>query len=116
MLIRPGVLNTLVAMDGMEDGNTYERRLQRLRNSFLIIVPAPIVRHLEAKVGKNITFHTLPGKVVLTYADRDLTKKDIKEIDKYEEAINRLMGPDEEESEKPQTRAGPSRLEKLRIK
>jgi len=37
-------------------------------------------------------------------------------MDKYEEALDRMMGSARKDSERPQTRAGPSGLEKLRIK
>jgi len=133
MPARFGVLNASAAMECMEEGKVYERRLQWSHSSFVITVPAPIVRHLEAKAGRNIAFHTLPGKVVLTYTNRELTKKDARDIarfeealdgttdpdgemDKYEKALDRMMGSARKDSERPQTRAGPSGLENLRIK
>jgi len=130
--VRFGALNAPAAMECMGDGKVYERRLQRSHNSFVITVPAQIVRHLEAKAGRSITFHTLPGKAVLTYTSKELTKKDAREIDRFEEALDGMTGPDREtdrytealdrmlgsakKDSKPQTKAGPSRLENLRIK
>jgi len=130
MPARFGVLNAPAAMECMKEGKVYERRLQRSHNSFVITVPAQIVRHLKAKAGRNIAFHTMPGKAVLTYANKELTKKDIRDIDrfdeapdgttdpdvemdKYERALDRMMGSAKAGSGK---HRGASALEKLRIK
>ena len=94
----------------------YERKLQQAHDSYIMTVPRSMVLHLGAKVGKSLTFRPLPDMVVLTLSGKDLTKKDLAEIDKYRKALRVALGREKKEQSESKEESEVSTLEELRLK
>ncbi len=83
----------------------------------IMSVPGPIVHYMGVKPGKNMKFCPINGKVFLMPSDKDLTKKDLTDIDMYERAFDEAMKDDRQESkDKPVMYTKMSAREKFRIK
>ncbi len=125
----------------MDGKKVHERILQKKDNgSYVITVPTRMVDILGVEAGQTIRFYGTNGKVMLKPLGRELTKKDIGEMDKYEAAMESIMEqsrsekktvrhgrrpakktappeePEDSEESEDQEKPEPSRLEKLRIK
>lgn len=69
--------------------DSYDRKVQKKGNSGLFVaVPPPIAHALGIQKGKTVRFWSINGKAVFKPVSSDgLTKKDMADVDKYEEAV-----------------------------
>jgi len=89
----------------------YERRLFRQHDSFVLTIPKIMVeKHLKASEGQSIRFYGKDDRVVMVAGGG---ADDGEGVDKYEKALDRMMGSAKAGSGK---RRGADALEKLRIK
>ena len=95
----------------------HERKAQqRINGTIVVTVPPPMVQHLGIQPGRSLTFHPLPDMIVLTLSGKDLTKKDLAEIDKYRKALRVALGREKEEQSESKEESEVSTLEELRLK
>lgn len=69
--------------------DSYDRKVQKKGNSGLFVaVPPPIAHALGIQKGRTVRFWSINGKAIFKPVSSDgLTKKDVADIDKYEEAV-----------------------------
>ena len=69
--------------------DSYDRKVQKKGTSgFFVAVPSPIAHALGIEKGSTVRFWSVNGKAVFKPVAPDgLTKKDMIDIDKYEEAV-----------------------------
>ena len=67
----------------------YDRKVQKKGASgFFVAIPSPIVHALGIEKGRTVRFWAVNGKAVFKPVSADgLTKKDVADVDKYEEAV-----------------------------
>ena len=69
--------------------DSYDRKVQKKGNSGLFVaVPPPIAHALGIQKGRTVRFWSINGKAIFKPVSSDgLTKKDVADVDKYEEAV-----------------------------
>ena len=67
----------------------HDRKVQKKGTSgFFVAIPSPIVHALGIEKGRTVRFWAVNGKAVFKPVSADgLTKKDVADVDKYEEAV-----------------------------
>jgi len=70
----------------------YDRRVQKKKTSgFFVAIPSPIAYALGIEKGSTVRFWSVNGKIIVKPVSVDgLTKKDLADADKYEEAVRNI--------------------------
>ena len=70
----------------------YDRRVQKKKTSgFFVAIPSPIAYALGIEKGSTVRFWSVNGKFIVKPVSVDgLTKKDLADADKYEEAVRNI--------------------------
>ena len=70
----------------------HDRKVQKKGTSgFFVAIPSPIAHALGIQKGRTVRFWSVNGKAVFKPVSADgLTKKDVADIDKYEEAVREI--------------------------
>lgn len=72
--------------------DAYDRKVQKKKTSgFFVAVPSPIAHALGIEKGRTVRFWAVNGKAVFKPISSDgLTKKDVADIDRYEDAVREI--------------------------
>ena len=100
----------------MDSKKILERQVQRRQCSYVLTIPTSMIKVLKVKEGQNVRFYDHNDLVIIKAANKELTKKDLSEIEKFEKILDKMMEEDEPEQKKPEKHPKISDLEKLRIK
>ncbi len=100
----------------MDSEKILERQVQRRQCSYVLTIPPSVIKILKVKEGQNVRFYPRNDTVTIKAANKELTKKDLSDIEKFEKILDKMMEEDEPEQKKPEKHPEISDLEKLRIK